>query len=90
MKQLKVGSLVFVQSGKHKGQTGKINKISLATGRVWLEGVGMVKRHQKKSAQHPQGGIVEKQLSLAISVVMPVDPSTKKPVRKSKLESKKK
>jgi len=69
MSKLHVGDAVYVRSGKDRGKTGKITKIAPKTGQLWVEGVHLVKRHQKKSAAHPQGGIIEKHLPLPMSVV---------------------
>lgn len=69
MSAVHVGDAVYVRSGKYRGKTGKITKIAPKTDQVWVEGVHLVKRHQKKSTAHPQGGIVEKHLSLPRSIV---------------------
>lgn len=91
MSKLHVGDAVYVRSGKDRGKTGKITKIAPKTAQVWVEGVHLVKRHQKKSAAHPQGGIVEKHLPLPASVVAKSDKEptqTKKATVKKKEDSK--
>lgn len=77
MSKLHIGDTVYIRSGKDRGKTGKITKIAPKTARVWVEGIHLVKRHQKKSAAHPQGGIVEKHLSLPISIVSKTTTDTK-------------
>ena len=65
--KLKSGDTVRVIAGDHKGSEGKIVKVLLAKNKVIVEGVNMVKKHMKPSAQSPQGGIVEKEASIQIS-----------------------
>ena len=72
---------VVVISGKDKGKQGKIQKAFPATGRVVVEGVALVKRHQKPRGQGMPGGIVEKEAAIAASNVMLVCPKCSKPTR---------
>lgn len=65
--KIKTGDTVRVIAGDHKGSEGKIIKVSLEKNKVIVEGVNMVKKHMKPSAQSPQGGIVEKEASIQIS-----------------------
>ena len=65
--KIKTGDTVRVIAGDHKGSEGKIVKVLLETNKVIVEGVNMVKKHMKPSAQSPQGGIVEKEASIQIS-----------------------
>jgi large subunit ribosomal protein L24 len=59
---------VVVTKGKDKGKRGKVLRV-LKNGRVIVEKVMMVKRHSKPTQKNPQGGIVEKEGSIAISNV---------------------
>ena len=61
---------VVVISGSHRGKEGKILEILPAKNRARIEGVAMVKRHTKKSQEHPQGAIVEREGSVHISNLM--------------------
>ena len=79
MKKLKTGDKVVVVSGSNKGKEGKITKI--LDSKVIVEGVNVVTKHQKPSAINPQGGIVNKEASIHISNVMPLDPETGKGTR---------
>jgi large subunit ribosomal protein L24 len=81
MDRIRKGDLVVVMSGKEKGKRGKVLRILTKTNRVVIERVAMVKRHTKPSQKSPQGGIVEKEGSVHISNVMPVDPGSDKPTR---------
>jgi len=65
--KVKTGDTVRVIAGDHKGSEGKIVKVLLDKNKAIVEGVNMVKKHMKPSAQSPQGGIVEKEASIQIS-----------------------
>ena len=67
---VKRGDLVVVISGSHRSKEGKILEILPAKSRARIEGVAMVKRHTKKSQEHPQGAIVEREGSVHISNLM--------------------
>jgi large subunit ribosomal protein L24 len=61
---------VVVIAGSHKGKTGKVLEIRAAKNRVVVEGVAMLKRHTKKSEQHPNGAIIEREGSVHVSNLM--------------------
>jgi large subunit ribosomal protein L24 len=61
---------VVVLSGSNKGKRGRIISVLAKKERVIVEGVAMIKRHTRKSQQHPQGAIVEREGSVHISNVM--------------------
>jgi len=87
MDRVRKGDTVVVTTGKNKGQRGKVLRVLHKTNRVVIERVAMVKRHTKPSQKSPQGGIIEKEGSIHLSNVMPVDPGSDKPTRvKVKLE----
>ena len=65
--KIKKGDKVRVLSGEHKGQEGVVQKVLLDKNKAIVEGVNLVKRHNKPSAQNPQGGIDEKEAPLHIS-----------------------
>jgi large subunit ribosomal protein L24 len=67
---VKRNDTVVVISGSHKGKEGKILEVLPAKDRARIEGVAMVKRHTKKSQEHPQGAIVEREGSVHISNLM--------------------
>jgi large subunit ribosomal protein L24 len=68
MAHVRKGDLVVVTKGKDKGKRGKVLRV-LKNGRVIVEKVMMVKRHSKPTQKNPQGGIVEKEGSIAIANV---------------------
>lgn len=65
--KIKTGDTVKVIAGDHKGSEGKVQKVFIGKNKAIVEGVNMVKKHTKPSAQNPQGGIVEKEASINIS-----------------------
>jgi len=67
---VKKGDEVVVIAGSHSGKRGKIISVTPKKQRVIIEGVAMIKRHTRKSQQHPQGAIVEREGTIHISNVM--------------------
>lgn len=77
------GDTVLVLTGKDKGKKGLVEAVDAHEGKVTVEGVNVVKRHNKpKPPMQPSGSITEKNNPIHISNVMLVDPKTKKPTRK--------
>ena len=70
---VKKGDEVIVLAGKGKGKRGKIIAVSPKKQRVIVEGLQMIKRHTRKSQEHPQGAIVEREGTIHISNVMKVE-----------------
>ena len=82
--KVKVGDTVQVISGEDKNKkenTGKVQKVFPQTGRIIVEGINMVKKHQKPRGQGMPGGIIEKEAAIPVSKVMLVCPSCKKATR---------
>ena len=73
---IKKDDQVVVISGKDKGKTGKVLMVDPENGRVYVEGVNVVKRHQKARTQTSPSGIIEREGSIDVSNVMLVDPKT--------------
>jgi large subunit ribosomal protein L24 len=67
---IKRGDEIVVIAGAHKGKSGKILEVLPAKQRARVEGVAMIKRHLKKSQDHPQGIIAEREGSVHISNLM--------------------
>jgi large subunit ribosomal protein L24 len=67
---VKRGDAVVVIAGSHKGKEGKVLEILAAKSRARIEGVAMIKRHLKKSQEHPQGTIAEREGSIHVSNLM--------------------
>jgi large subunit ribosomal protein L24 len=70
---VKKGEEVVVLAGKEKGKRGKIIAVLRKQQRVIVEGAQMIKRHMRKSQQHPQGAIVEREGTIHLSNVMRAD-----------------
>jgi large subunit ribosomal protein L24 len=70
---VKRGDQVVVIAGTEKGKRGKVIRILAAKQRLIVEGVKFIKRHMRKSQQHPRGEIVQREGSLHISNVMRAD-----------------
>ena len=69
MKKVKIkkGDIVKVIAGNQIGTQGKVLKVVAAKNKAIVEGVNMIKKHTKPSAQNPQGGIIEKEAPIHIS-----------------------
>ena len=67
---VKKGDQVVVISGKSKGEEGKVIAVDNKKGRVYVEGVNMVKKHQKARTQNAPAGIIEREGSIDASNVM--------------------
>ena len=79
--KIKSGDTVRVITGDHKGSEGKVLKVLTDKNKAIVEGVNMVKKHMKPSAQSPQGGIVKKEAAIQISNLSLIDPKTKEATR---------
>ena len=77
--RIKKDDMVVVVAGKDKGSKGRVLKV--LADRVLVEGVNVVKRHQKPTPRQQQGGIVEKEASVHVSNVMLLDTKSDKPTR---------
>ncbi len=78
--KIRKGDRVIVNTGREKGKTGEVLRMLRKEERVLVQGVNMVRRHQKPSAGNP-GGVIEKEATLHISNVAMIDPKTDKPTR---------
>lgn len=78
MRKIKKGDEVIVLVGKDRGKRGTVKQV-LANDRVIVEGVNLVKKHQKPNpARGIPGGIVEKELPIHVSNVAIYNPQTEK------------
>ena len=78
--KIRKGDKVVAITGKDKGKTGEVLRVLRKEDRVLVQGLNMVKRHQRPSQVSP-GGILEKEASLHISNVALIDPKTDAPTR---------
>ena len=74
---------VMVIAGKDKGKTGKVLRVEPKRERVYVEGLNMVKRHQRPLPGRPNMpvGVIEKEGPLHVSIVALLDPKDRKPTR---------
>jgi large subunit ribosomal protein L24 len=85
--RIKSGDEVVVVSGKDRGKRGKVLRVEPRQGRVFVEGLNMIKRHQKPQqvtgAQRAEqvGGVIEKEGPIHLSNVMLADPNDGRPTR---------
>ena len=79
--RLKRDDEVLVIAGRDRGKRGKVQRVLVDKGSVLVEGVNMVKRHVKAGQGAPQAGIIDKEMPIGMSKVMPVCPSCDKPTR---------
>jgi len=78
--KIRKGDSVVAISGRERGREGTVLRVLTRENRVLVQGLNMVKRHQRPSAQHP-GGIVEKEAPIHVSNVALIDPQSRKPTR---------
>jgi large subunit ribosomal protein L24 len=85
--KIRKGDTVQVISGKDSGKTGRVLRVEPKKNRLFVEGLNMVKRHQRpRSIRDTQrggkvGGVIEKEGPIHVSNVMIVDPRDDKPTR---------
>jgi large subunit ribosomal protein L24 len=81
IKNIRKNDVVVVVAGSIAGKSGKVMQILTTRGRAIVEGVNMVKKCLRKSQDHPQGGISEKESPIPLSRLMLLCPTCKKGVR---------
>ena len=70
MRKIKKDDMVRVIAGKDKGRDGKVLSVDAKNGKVTVEGINMVTKHQKPTQGNPQGGIVKSERPIDVSNVM--------------------
>ena len=81
--RIKAEDTVVVISGKDKGKTGRVLRVDPKNAKVYVEGLNMVKRHQRPMPGRPNApvGVIEKEGPIHVSNVALVDPRDHKPTR---------
>ena len=79
--RIKSGDRVVVLSGKDRGARGLVRQVIRKHGRVIVEGVNLVKRHQRARSQNEQSQIIEREAPIDLSNVMLIDPNTDEPTK---------
>ena len=74
---------VVVISGKDRGKTGRVLRVDPKHSRVYVEGLNMIKRHQRPTQLNPnaQAGVIEREGPIHVSNVALLDPKQNKPTR---------
>ena len=79
--KIKKGDKVVVLTGRDKGKRGEVRSVNPTEGRAIVEGVNLVKRHTKPSAQNAEGGIITKEAAIQLSNLAIQDPKDGQPTR---------
>lgn len=74
--KIKTGDTVRIVTGDHKGTEGKVVSVDRVKNKAIVEGANLVSKHEKPSANNPQGGIVKKEAPLHISNLSLIDPKS--------------
>lgn len=78
---IRKGDTAVVIAGNDKGKKGKVLDVLKDKKRAIVEGVNIITKHVKPSANHPEGGIEKTEAAIHISNIMLVDPSTGEPTK---------
>ncbi len=68
--KIKKGDNVIVISGKDKGKEGTVSRVMPRSNQVLVDGINVVKKHQKPSGKNQQGGVIDRDMPLDASNVM--------------------
>jgi large subunit ribosomal protein L24 len=80
MQKIRKGDEVVILTGKDKGRKGNVIRIFPKEGRALVQGINMVKRHQRQT-QTDEGGIISKEAAIQLSNIAIADPKDGKPTR---------
>ena len=81
MERIKREDLVMVTGGKERGKQGQVHRVMLSHQRVLIQGLNMVKRHQRQQSEKNSAGIIEKEAPIHISNVKLICRACEKPVK---------
>ncbi|MCM8794028.1 MAG: 50S ribosomal protein L24 [Candidatus Omnitrophica bacterium] len=70
MERIKKNDIVFVISGKDRGKKGKVLSVLRKENKAIVEGINLIKRHQRRRSQDMPGGIIEKEAPLMLCKLM--------------------
>ena len=83
--RIKTGDEVILIGGKDRGKKGKVLRVDSAKDRVYVEGLNMIKRHQRATQTGPTAqqtaGVIEREGGIHVSNVMLLDPNDGRPTR---------
>ena len=78
---IKTGDTVLVIAGNAKGKKGKVLEVYSSNNKAIVEGLNLITKHVKPSAENTQGGRTQQEAPIHISNLMLVDPATGEPTR---------
>ncbi len=81
MRHIKRNDTVFVISGKDKGKTGKVIRIATKENTALVQGINFVKKHQRRTQQDQQGGVIQKEMPIRVCKLLLACPKCNKPTR---------
>lgn len=84
-RKIKKGDQVRVIAGNYRGQQAQVLAVIPDENKAFVEGINIVKRHTKPSAEYPDGGIIKKEAPIHLSNLMLIDPKTGEPTRVGKM-----
>ncbi len=79
--KIKRGDKVVILAGKDRGKRGEVRHVITKHSRVVVEGVNIIKKHQRARQQGQASQIVEREAPIHISNVMLIDPNNDRPTR---------
>jgi large subunit ribosomal protein L24 len=79
--QIKKGDTVYVLAGEDRTKQGRVLAVQASKNRAIVEGINIVTKATKPSAQHPQGGLVKMEAPIHLSNLALIDPKSGKPTR---------
>ena len=79
--RIKKNDTVVLRSGKDRGKQGRVLKVMPDKGKALVEGINMVRCHERQRKQGQPAGIVSKEAPIPLSRLMLINPTTKKPCR---------
>ena len=81
--RIKTDDTVVVIAGKDKGKSGKVLRVDVKNDKIYVEGLNMVKRHQRANPARANApvGVIEREGAIHVSNVAILDPKDKKPTR---------
>lgn len=80
---IRKGDIVYVLAGEDRGKEGRVLKVLKEKHKAIVEGINIVTKATKPSAQHPQGGLIKMEAPIQISNIALIDPKSGKPTRVS-------
>jgi len=79
--KIRKGDRVQVMTGRDKGKRGEVLRVIPKESRAVVQGVNVIKRHQRPAGMGQPGGIIEREAPVHVSNLMVIDPKSDKPTR---------